>query len=95
LYKENKVLLVRDRLCKLDGLQQEIRSKNLERYNNKSSGNEFIINEGGYYLNDLPIMISSDDTHVSKIIALVIGESVKRTHERGGDFQYPKIDKDA
>ena len=94
LYKENKVLLVRDRLCKLDGLQQEMWSKNLERYNNKSSDNESIINEGGYYLNDLPIMISGDDAHVYKILALVISEGVKRTHERGGNFQYPKIDKD-
>jgi len=76
LYKENKVLLVRDRLCKLDGLQQEMWSKNPERYNNKSSDNESIINERGYYLNDLPIMISGYDVHMSKIIALVVGESV-------------------
>lgn len=94
LYKENKVLLVRDRLCKSDGLQQEICSKNMERYNNKSSDNDSIINERGYYLNDLPIMISGDEAHMSKIIALVIIEGVKRTHERGGNFQYPKIDKD-
>ena len=94
LYKENKVLLVRDRLCKSDFLQQEICSKNLERYNNKSSDNDSIINERGYYLNDLPIMISGDEVHVSKIIALIISEGVKRTQERGGNFQDPNIDND-
>ena len=45
LYKEKRVLLVRDRLCKPDSLQQEIWSKNFERYNNKSSGNDCIMNE--------------------------------------------------
>tara|TARA_B100000900_G_scaffold362670_1_gene336144 strand:- start:285 stop:617 length:333 start_codon:yes stop_codon:yes gene_type:complete len=91
LYKENIVLLIRDRLCKSDFLQQDILSKNLERYNNRSSDNEFIVNDVKYYLSDLPIMISCYDVHMFKIIALVIGECVEEANERGGDFYDPNI----